>query len=78
MNWISFRVIVSAMLRFRNSGWSEFGPIVGLALGGRLIASWPQSESLMAFALSSRVSCRRKKTSALRVTLAGGVGTGWQ
>lgn len=47
MNWISFRVIVSAMLRFRNSGWSAFGPIVGLALGGRLIASWPQSESLM-------------------------------
>ena len=35
------------MVRFRNSGWSAFGGIVGLALGGRLIASWPESESLM-------------------------------
>ena len=47
MNWISFRVIVSAMKRFRNSGWYAFGGIVGLATGGRLIASWPESESLM-------------------------------
>ena len=35
------------MMRFRNPGWSAFGGIVGLALEGRLIASWQESESLM-------------------------------